>query len=287
MIRKLIGWGVATGFALLGVRARALKRYSSPGTVLSLFGHDPKPEVLDALLRWLTRHGFTFVSTDEVLAMRAGAKPWQLRTAWLTFDDGWAGFEAQLLPILEKYHAHATIFVAPGETARGQIWTNSILSAVSAETIDRLYMLPVAERYAEVDAVLAKIGNPRRLAPEEELRRLATHPLITLENHTYSHLSCGNRPTEEVLAEVEKTQQLLTDWTGRVPKLCCYPFGHYTDATDAGLRAMGLIPVHSNPGVMTVNALGDCRNMFHETMGVTENVGRVLGAWKKVHVRTW
>lgn len=284
-MRSLLGWGIAMSFVLIGARRRAVRAYDRAGRVLALYGHDPRPWVLEGVLGWLKRAGFSFVSTDELLAMQSEKIPWRPRTAWLTFDDGWAGFEADLLPILEKYQAAATIFVAPGETARGQVWTNSISSSVPPKEISRLYGLAAEARYAAVDAVLERIGNPRRLASEAELRRLAKHPLVTLENHTYSHLSCAHRPVAEVMAEVQKTQVLLKEWTGRVPRLCCYPFGHFTDETDEALRAEGLTPIHSVPGRMNLKTVGGFRNLFRDEAGDLENIGRVLGAW--VPVRSW
>lgn len=285
LFRSFLGWGIAMGYVAVGARRRAVRGYDEAGRVLALYGHDPRPWVLEGVLGWLRRAGFGFVSTDELLAMQSGELPWRPRVAWLTFDDGWAGFEADLLPILEKYQAAATIFVAPGETARGQVWTNSISPSVPPEEISRLYGLAAEARYAAVDAVLAKIGNPRHLAPEAELRRLARHSLVTLENHTYSHLSCAHRPVAEVVAEVQQTQAVLMAWTGRRPRLCCYPFGHFTAATDEALRAEGLVPVHSVPGQMTLSSVGACRNLFRDDFGRQENLGRVLGAWVPVRNR--
>lgn len=284
MLRKLIGRSIALWYVLSGARRRAVRRYDVPGTVLSLFAHDPSPAVLDSVLRWLKQHGFAFVSTDALLEMVEGRRPWKSRTAWLTFDDGWAGFERSLLPVLERYGAAATIFVAPHETARGQIWTNSVMHDVPGETWTGWYALPPEERYRQVDEVL-KGDNLRRLADEAELRRLARHPLITLENHTYTHLSASHRPVEEVVAEVRKTQAVLTEWAGRIPRLCCYPFGHWTEETDWAIVAERLIPVHSEPGIMTLATFGSVRNMCTDTMSASENVGRILGAWPTVRVR--
>ena len=283
MLRKLIGRSIALWYVLSGARRRAVRRYDVPGTVLSLFAHDPSPAVLDSVLRWLKQHGFAFVSTDALLEMVEGRRPWKSRTAWLTFDDGWAGFEQNLLPALERYEA--TIFVAPRETKRGQIWTNSVMQHVPSETWTSWYSLPPEERYRRVNDVLNEHDHVRRLADEAELRRLARHPLVTLENHTYTHLSASHRPVEEVVAEVRKTQAVLREWAGRTPCLCCYPFGHWTEETDRAIVAEGLIPVHSESGVMTLATVGQVRNMCTDTMSAVENIGRVLGAWPAVKVK--
>lgn len=285
-LRKTIGWGVATAYVLSGHRRRRLSAYKKQeGAILSLFGHNPKPHVLDSILNWLKHKGFHFISTDELLAMRDGEIKWTPQTAWLTFDDGWGGFEEYLLPILERYQVPATIFVAPGETERGKIWTNSIFGLM--DDWKSLYEKSSDERYDAIDRVLAHaaVKMRRQLADKDELCRLAKHPLVTLENHTYTHLSCIHRPVEELLNEVKKTQCVLAEWTGRVPRLVCYPFGHCTDETDGAIRDIGLIPVTSFPGRMTLDTIGECRNMFHDAMGLWENVGRVLQAWPHVKVR--
>lgn len=283
-IRKLAGLAVAWRYILTGARSRAARRYDVPGTVLSFFAHDPSAAVLEPVLRWLKQHGFAFVSTDALLEMVEGKRSWRPKMAWLTFDDGWAGFEQNLLPVLERYGAAATIFVAPHETARGQIWTNSVMRDVPGETWMGWYALPSEERYRQVDEVLRAVGNPRRLADETELHRLARHPLVTLENHTYTHLSASHRPVEEVVAEVRRTQEILSSWTGRMPRLCCYPFGHWTKETDRAIVSEGVIPIHSEPGVMTLATVGQVRNMCTDTMSASENIGRILGAWPTVKV---
>ncbi len=280
LLRKFIGWGLGVGFVLLGARWRAVRQYDREGAILSFCTHNPKPEVLEGVLAWLAKRGFSFISTEELLQMREGALPWRRRCAWVTFDDGWEAFEEACLPILERYHCPVTLFVSPKEIERGQVWTNSIF----AETKDMrpFYGLPAEERYAQVDAILARIGNPRRLATAETLQRLERHPLVRLENHTYTHLSCHSRPLEEVMAEVNKTQAILNAWTGRTPMFCCYPFGHHTQETDQALEGMGVIPVTLTPGVMTLDGIGKHRNMMYDTVSVTENLGRILGAWVRV-----
>lgn len=281
-IRKLVGWLVAQAFAVMGRRRKALAVYRHHGNVLSIFGHSPRIAVLDGMLGWLVRHGFHFVSTDELLDMRDGKCPWQPLTAWLTFDDGWAGFESELLPILRKYNVPATIFVAPHETERGQVWTNSVRRYVS--NMSGWYDLPSAERDAKIDAVLKDKPKVRTLADEAELKRLVATGLVALENHTLTHLSCSHRPVSEIETEIVATNAILREWTGREPRLLCYPFGHWNEASDELALRLGLCPVKCSPGVMSIAEIGARRNMFHDVMSNAENVGRVLGAWPAVNV---
>jgi len=283
-MRWFVGELVGLLYVLTGVRYRKVRAYDRPGAVLTLCGHNPSVQVLEWLLQWLAKHGFTFVSPDELLKMKAGEWPWRRRIAWLTFDDGWKGFDKKLLPILEKHQAKATIFVPPHEIERGQLWTNSIGAHVPRATVVSLYRAPLGEREAKVAAILKDKPFPRALMTKDELVALSKHPLITLENHTWSHLSCFHRPPDDVVQEVERTQKILAEWTGREPKFVCYPFGHYGLECDRKIKDMGLLGVRSDCGEGTLDELGRYRNMFRNDMGKLETIGRALNAWPRAHV---
>lgn len=271
-LRRSVGWCVAAPFVVAGARRRAAARYDAEGTVLSLCAHDPTPEVLGGALEGLLRRGFQFHSEDEVL--RGRLRP---RAAWLSFDDGWKGF-LRCLPVLERLGVPATLFIATDATARGFLWTNALMPHLPMRRIRALYALPEAERMAVVEDVLG--GRfPNTLLSPEEVARLARHPLLTLGNHSASHLSCSHRPVGEVAREIDRAQRALRTWTGVTPRLFCYPFGHRTAETDAAVRAAGLWPIGLAPGIDRVSAFGRFRNMLYDNVSTAENLCRVLGSW--------
>lgn len=284
MLRQIIGWGVATWFSFSGKLSTQIRRYDKEGAFLPLVGHDPQAKVFSKLLEWLIGKGFSFVSTDELIAMRDGYASWRPRIAWLSFDDGWVGFKKNVLPVIEKYNIPVTLFIAPHETLRGQVWTNSIMPAMPYEKLRKLYWMPLQSRLAVVDPILEEIGNPRHLMSEEDIRALAKHPLVTIENHTYSHLSCSHRPIEEMLAEIDIAQATLTEWTRRRPRMVCYPFGHCTRETDLAIKSKGLIPVRLDAGIGDVKNIGACRNLFCDNRSLLENACRAVNSWVKVTV---
>lgn len=279
MIRKLTGWCVAQWFVLSGALKRKLNEYDNETMVLSIVGHDPMPEELEKILKWVINHGFTFVSTDQLLDKNLPKG----RKAWLTFDDGWTSFKS-FLPIFEELRVPVTLFIAPHETERGQIWTNSIMSAVSMERIREIYKMSLCEREKVTDKILAKIGNPRKLLTKDELIELAKSEWVTLENHTWSHMSCSHRPAEEVIEELKKTNMELKAWTGRMCRLACFPFGQYREGAYKAAIELGLKPVTCEAGTMTVDNVGAYRNMFRENVTFAENICRIMNAWIKVEV---
>ena len=260
-VRKSVGWCVAQAFRFGGARRRAVTRAKAPGAILPVVVHAAKAGEVRAILAWLKREGVL----DHV---------------WLSFDDGWREFK-ETVRVLEEFEQPATLFVAPGETRRGDVWTDGL----SVPERQRLYPLDEQSRYDEI-ALLNGCG-PRNEAPllgEREIRALAKHPLVRIGNHTWSHLSCPHRPKEEVLDEIERAQRTLTEWCGYAPSDFAYPFGRGTPELDEEIRRRGMTPHYTRQGLVTKETLGSARNMVYEGMSLAENLGRILMAWPKVGV---
>lgn len=270
MFRRQTGWCVAVAYALVGARRRARARCRAAGMVLPIVFHDSPPREVEGVLAALKEWGFRFVSSDDVLAGRVA----EGSCAWISFDDGWCE-TAEAVPVLERFNAPASVFIAPCETARGWVWTDNLWNMLPDPEWHRWYALPSAERYALVDAAWEGLAHPRRLLDEASVRTLAKHSLVTVENHFWTHPSAPQRPEVEVLGELDRAQRTLTEWTGRAPRLAAYPFGRGTPSLDTALRARGLVPVYTRQGLVTAETFGASRNMALAGMTRAENLGRI------------
>ncbi|MBR3085711.1 MAG: polysaccharide deacetylase family protein [Kiritimatiellae bacterium] len=261
LARGMTGWLVAAAYALAGARRRVVGRLKA-GWRLPVVVHALPPARLEGILSWLGRNGV-------------------LDSLWLTFDDGWATL-AESVPILEKYNVHALVFIAPGQTLRGNVWTEEAMRlGVPAEVWRSWYPLPEAERNARLAGAAARAtrrGPGRSLLSAEDIASLSGHPLLSVENHTWSHLSAPHRPAGEVAGEIERAQETLAEWTGRRPKWLAWPFGRGTPELDAVAAGFGLKTLYTRKGY----EIGPCRNMALEGVTFQENLGRVLGAWPRV-----
>lgn len=277
--RRQVGWCVAWAYALVGARRRALRRCATPGCVLPIAAHGPRPDEFRHFLAALRDFGFRFVSTEDVRSGRATDG----RCAWISFDDGFAALKG-LLPVLEEFEAPATVFVAPGESQRGYVWTDGFWNGLLDEDFRAWYGLSADERYARVDAAWRRADRSRflPLLRPEDIAALSRHPLVTIGNHTWSHMSATHRPAAETLSEIDRAQKTLADWTGCEPTAFAYPFGRGTAELDAEIRNRGLLPFRLRPGLATAETFGSARNLFLEGMTLAENLGRVLQAWPKV-----
>lgn len=264
-LRKAIGWGVAQGFRLAGVRRRMVNCVRKPGVVLPVVVHAAPAEEVRAILGWLKGAGV-------------------LERVWLSFDDGWREFK-DTVRVLEEFEKPATLFIAPGETMRGDIWTNGL----TVPERQRLYGVSEWER--DVFLTQRHRGTEgscgaadRKLLTEEDVREVARHPLVRIGNHTWSHMSCTHRPVDEVLDEVDRAQATLTEWCGYAPTDFAYPFGRGMVELDKEIRKRGMVPHYTRQGLVTKETLGAARNMVYEGMSLAENLGRILMAWPKVGV---
>jgi len=246
-------------YAIAGSRLRVVRRLKA-GAKLPVVVHALPAEQLERILAWLKRHGF-------------------LDSLWLTFDDAWTTLQDSLL-VLEKYNVPAKVFVAPGQTLRGNVWTEEATQlGIPAKIWRSWYPLSESDRNANLSQYpVPHYPFPVTLLTKNEIVKLSKHPLISIENHTWSHLSAPHRPVEEVVAEVIKTQETLAEWTGRKPELLAWPFGRGTPALDSKISELGLKTVYTRQGY----EIGPCRNMALTGVSFQENLGRILGAWPKV-----
>ncbi|HLO77141.1 MAG TPA: polysaccharide deacetylase family protein [Magnetospirillum sp.] len=79
----------------------------------------------------------------------------------------------------------------------------------------------------------------------DELVRLADSPLVEVENHSFDHPQHMERlDAARVTAEVEQTDRVIGDITGRKPVFFRFPAGNYDAATLATVEATGHRVVH-------------------------------------------
>lgn len=252
IFRREIGWMVAAAYRLAGKRERTISELRA-GKILPIVFHAASSEEVRAVFAALKRLGV-------------------LERVEVTFDDGWREFK-DTIRVLEEFEKRCTLFIAPGEILRGDVWTRT-LAILERQA---LYGLAAEERYARVGEV-----RERKLLDEREVREIARHPLVEIGNHTYTHLSATSRPAEEFLAEVERAGETLGEWVGKSPDKVAYPFGRGTDALDAELRKRGLVPYYTRQGLVDEQTRGQARNAVYEGMSLAENLGRIFMAWPKV-----
>lgn len=121
----------------------------------------------------------------------------------LTFDDGYANFHSQVLPLLKRYHIHAAVFV--------------VTSLIGSETPPPF------------DAWSMKHGQ--RLDPEawrtmnwSELKDCAGSGLVSIGGHSHRHLKAPDCSSDQLAEEAGRSMEILRSELGTV-RSYAYPYG--------------------------------------------------------------
>ncbi|MGW0864575.1 polysaccharide deacetylase family protein [Streptomyces koelreuteriae] len=148
------------------------------------------PERLDRQLAWLRRRGLRGVSVAELLAARARGEARGL--VGLTFDDGYADFVTEALPLLRRYDCRATLFVLPGRLGGDNAWD--------------------------------PLGPRKPLLTADGIRHAAAEG-VEIGSHGLTHVDLTRADNLTLRAEVGQSRALLTELTGAWVDGFCYPYG--------------------------------------------------------------
>ena len=159
------------------------------------------PEAFERQMEYLSKKGWV-VPLADVVAYAKGKKKLPTHAVAVTFDDGYRDILATALPILERYHVPATVFIP---------------SDLSVQTDQ---------------------GGKARLT-EEELRVLAISPLITIGSHAKTHRKFTELSPEEMKDEAKESADKLAQMTEKRPNLFAYPFGARSKNAERTVKDVG------------------------------------------------
>lgn len=181
------------------------------------------PAELESDLRWLTEAGYTAVTMEQVCGFVLEGNLLPPRPVVLSFDDGLQSAYLTVLPLLRKYGTPMVLSVIAGSADE--------FSAYPGE-------------------------DPRRAhATWTQLRALADSGLAELQNHSCglhrwgeSGHGCGRRPGESpedyerrLGEDATKAQERLLAETGRAARVFTYPYGLWSEESEAVLRELGFL----------------------------------------------
>jgi peptidoglycan/xylan/chitin deacetylase (PgdA/CDA1 family) len=110
------------------------------------------PTEFEKQLAYVQAKGHSFVALSVVVDWYVEGKTLPRKAVAITFDDGYADFESNALPILSKFSAPATVFVM-----------------------------------GDADASRPQLGNNIPLLSSDSVERLRAHPLVEVASHGKSH----------------------------------------------------------------------------------------------------
>ncbi|MCX5234297.1 polysaccharide deacetylase family protein [Streptomyces prunicolor] len=148
------------------------------------------PDRLEQQLSWLRRRGLRGVSMADLLAARARGEGHGL--VGLTFDDGYADFVANALPLLARWDCGATLFVLPGRLDGDNAWD--------------------------------PLGPRKPLLTADGIRQAAAEG-VEIGSHSLTHVDLTKADDATLKAEVTESRTRLQELLNSPVHGFCYPYG--------------------------------------------------------------
>ena len=229
------------------------------------------PSFLEEAIGTVRELGYTCMSLDEAVKRLEAGETGE-RFAVFTLDDGYKDNLTDALPVFERHGVPFTVYLTTGlPDGHAEIWwvalERAIASAVAmrvttqaseismftrdarekTEAWNRIYWalraLPEHEMRAEVRRQAMMHGVDmgaltRELALTwDEVRRLAAHPLASVEAHTAEHFAQAGLSAGEARIDIERGIARMEAELGYRPRHFSYPYG---DPASAGERDFAL-----------------------------------------------
>ena len=143
-----------------------------PGEIPVFVFHTIDPSQFEEQIAFLLGNGYRTLSLSEYLDTLAGRRKPGRREVLLTFDDARSSFWLFAYPLLRKFALKATLFAIPGWTREEDARPN--LDDAWAGRISR-------DDLAKLDP------DDRDICSWEELRRMHSSGLVSVESHSHLH----------------------------------------------------------------------------------------------------
>lgn len=179
------------------------------------------PATFAAQLRYLRRRGFTGLTFGELCERGRAGQPLPPRPIVLTFDDGYADFIEEALPVMIEQGFPATLFVTTG-------WLD--------------------------DAGLNAVGTPPdRMLSWSQLAELETAG-VEIGAHSHSHAQLDQISASKLRAELTDSKRALEDRLGHPTDSLAYPYGYSNKRVREFTREVGYLQAASVGNAVAIPA---------------------------------
>ena len=264
------------------------KIFTKQEKFLSLYFHDPTPELFEQIIKWCRNKGYRFININECYHILSNKIEVNEKLVYLSFDDGWNS-NLKLLPIIEKYNVPITIFVATEPINSGNYWWEYADKSGDRSKKASMKLLEHNQFVNEVQKLKQTIALQRSSVTEEELQILIAHPLVSIQSHTVTHpilINCSQKTLDRELVDSKK---FLEDRTGEQIIAFSYPNGDVGDREVVAVENAGYkIAFTTKSTAINTAEPGSMflipRKAINTLGGKYENLAKIIGFWQKIRL---
>lgn len=161
-------------------------------------------------MAYLARHNYTTLTVSQYIAGRRTGAAFPEPVVVLTFDDGYADFYEEALPVLQRYSLVATLYISTA-------FINGTSRFLKRERETNRPLL-TWEQLVEISASSMECGA-----------------------HGHRHLQLDIIPQAIARAEITLSKRILEENLGRKISSFAYPYGYYRPAVQQLVREAGYL----------------------------------------------
>ena len=167
------------------------------------------PDMFASHMAYLRQHAYTPITvTQFVHTVAHGGTALSARPVVLTFDDGFADFFSEALPVLQQYNFTATLYIATGFMGSMSRWMHS-----------------------EGEA-------KRPMLTWDQVSKISASG-IECGGHSHWHRQLDTLPLAEARDEIVRCKRLLEDHLGQEVSSFAYPNGYHSTTVKQLVREAG------------------------------------------------
>jgi len=212
------------------------------------------------------KHGYTFISMDELLEIISGRMPPPRGAVWLSFDDGFRECLTNVLPLVRKHNIPVTLFIPSGIIGGdGRFpWLlrpSSITTRSNGRAADGI----------------------RHALTVSEIKDVARYPEVTIGSHTVNHTVTSGLSEDKIRFELGESKRQLEAWLGTSVKSFAFPVGRFDGREKALLAELGYVLAATTensfitPGIDTLLVP---RFSIADDIWFPEAICNMVGVWR-------
>lgn len=189
---------------------------------------------------WLKAHGYQPVSMQAIIDANAGKSRLPEKALLLTFDDGYASFYHNVMPLLQSFDYPAVLALvgswlaveAPNQVQYGD------------KLMPRDYFLSTAQIKEIVDSGLVEIASHSYDLHHGVMSNVLGSSQAAAVTHAYDQQQQTYESTtdyhQRIQSDLQKNSDYIQSITGKKPRVMVWPYGEYNQATINAAKRAGM-----------------------------------------------
>ncbi len=210
LVNKFLNWTIRASTSSILCPIYVFKRMAfSEKSIPILYYHRVSPHAVESVnpeffeqqIRWLKKENYRFISLKEYFSEKDENYFWKQNNVLLTFDEGYEDNYLYAYPVLKRYKATCTIFLA-------------------TYYVDNECIMPWHEFQPSANEYF-------RMLSWDQIKEMSEFG-IEFGSHTVNHPDLTSLDDAELREELWKSRKTIKTHIGKSVNFLCYPFGWYS-----------------------------------------------------------